>query len=201
MEVTSLKAALTTSNDINERMKGRAKEVDELRERVEDLQRQLLSAQNAAASSPPAAVATTATATAATPAGVTMGDLMDLLEKYKYDNLLHLISERVFIHVVAPKTILKIGEGVPKAFLPPPPSDATVRSFISKEVLPSFTQVFATIEKLDCENLGTEPASPPRSAVEAHLAPDGCTAREYAEKFSSTLTGFIKKCVLESAAR
>ena len=127
--------------------------------------------------------------------------------------MMSLISERVFIHVVAPKTILKIGEGVPQAFLPPPPSDSTVRDFIEKEVVPSFTQIFATLATIDESGNGSSSSSgsssngsssedqPPRSAVEAQLAPDGGTVRDYADKFSSILTGFIKKCVLESQAR
>ena len=50
-------------------------------------------------------------------------------------------------------------------------------------------------------NSSSSEDQPPRSAVEAQLAPDGGTVRDYADKFSSILTGFIKKCVLESQAR
>jgi predicted RNase H-like nuclease (RuvC/YqgF family) len=215
MDIEKLRAALETGNDIAERQKGRGKEADALRKRVEDLERRL--EESAAREAAAAASAASATAAPAN-AGVTMGDVMELLEKYKIENMMSLISERVFIHVVAPKTILKIGEGVPQAFLPPPPSDSTVRDFIEKEVVPSFTQIFATLATIDESGNGSSSSSgsssngssgnssssedqPPRSAVEAQLAPDGGTVRDYADKFSSILTGFIKKCVLESQAR
>jgi hypothetical protein len=37
-----------------------------------------------------------------------------------------------------------------------------------------------------------------RSAVEGQLAPDGQSVRKYAEAFNSTLSNFVKKCVVNS---
>jgi hypothetical protein len=125
--------------------------------------------------------------------GPTAAEFFAALEMLKTERLMACISERVFVHVVAPKVILQIngGSGDKREYSPPCPRDDVVQAFIRTEIQPHFEMVFKTLDK-------TGGGDPPRSSVEGQRAPDGTTVRAYAERFNSTLANFIKKCVLES---
>ena len=123
-----------------------------------------------------------------------MEQVIELLEACKVENLLTLVSERVYIHVVAPKTVLKIGEEVEQTYLPPAPSEAVVQKVIADEILPQFEPVFRSLNDVRYSVNGNERMAAPAS----RLAPDGGTVHDYAQKFSSVLASFIQKCVLEA---
>ena len=122
--------------------------------------------------------------------GPTQAEFNAALEMFKVEQLMQCISERVFVHVVAPKTILQVGKRTEQVYSPEPPSDAKVKAFIKKEVEPHFDMIFKTL------NTAVGP-DPPRAAVESQKAPDGSNVRDYAERFNSTLANFIKKCLVD----
>jgi len=178
--------ALDISEAMNQRLRGRAAEMEamktilaELTQRAEELEQRALKAEAKPPSTP----------------GPSPADFYADIEMYKSEQLMLCISERVFVHVVAPKTILQVGgkgRGGEQVYKPPCPSDEKVQSFIKAEVQPHFQMVFKTLDKPSNFD------APPRSAVEGQLAPDGSTVRSYAEQFNITLSNFIKKCVLDS---
>jgi hypothetical protein len=179
MDVEKLNEAMETSSKILERQKGAMKRVEELEKEIERERERNCTA----ATEPPSGNS-----------GVTMEQVIELLEACKVENLLTLVSERVYIHVVAPKTVLKIGEEVEQTYLPPAPSEAVVQKFIADEILPQFEPVFRSLNDVRYSVNGNEKMAAPAS----RLAPDGGTVHDYAQKFSSVLASFIQKCVLEA---
>jgi len=104
-------------------------------------------------------------------ATLTPEDFFNAIENFKMDSLMACISERVFIHVVAPRTILQIGSPQhnntsnntnnnkqnknsshaknQKEFSPNIPSDLKINNFIKNEIEPHFQMIFKTLEKID----------------------------------------------------
>jgi hypothetical protein len=122
--------------------------------------------------------------------GPTQAEFLAALEMFKAEQLMTCISERVFVHVVAPKTILQVGKKSETVYSPEPPSDAKVKAFLKREVEPHFEMIFKTL------NTAVGP-DPPRAAVEGQKGPDGANVRDYAERFNTTLANFIKKCLVD----
>jgi hypothetical protein len=138
---------------------------------------------------------------------ITPQDFFRAIENFKIDQLMGCISERVFVHVVAPRTILQVGSGdhpLKKEFKPSIPSDEMIHNFIHREIEPHFTMVFKTLDQTSSSssssmmtNSGSKKGGSMPS-VEDQLAPDGTSVKSYAERFNSSLSAFIKKCIQDS---
>jgi hypothetical protein len=138
---------------------------------------------------------------------ITPEDFYKAIENFKLDSLMQCISERIFVHVVAPRTILQIGGNNPnnnnkKEYKPNIPSDEKINNFIKKEIEPHFQMVFKTLDSDTSSSTSTSSDHhhhhPNKPNVEEQVSPDGTTIKTYAEKFNLSLSSFIKKCIQDS---
>lgn len=124
----------------------------------------------------------------------TYAQFMEAMESFKAEQLMACISERVFIHVIAPRTILQLNNQS-REYRATFPLDSEVKSFIKREIEPHFEMVFKTLDA--GSGIAASSDSHARAVVEQR-APDGTSVKSYSERFNSTLANFIKKCVTES---
>lgn len=184
-QLSALQLAFKSSEQMNIRFRERHVKMDELQEKIVELEKELSERVKEEKSESQ---------------GITPEDFFKAIENFKMDQLMSCISERVFVHVVAPRTILQVGSSssqqTKKEFKPNIPSDEKINTFIRKEIEPHFEMVFKTLDKTS-ESGGTSKATSSPS-VEQQLAPDGTVVKTYAERFNSQLSAFIKKCIQDS---